>query len=129
MLRRSTLIGFVALLGFDTLAQICFKYAALAAAPLEVELAWLERVVSTPWIYGSILGYVGAFFAWIKLLEHAPIGPAFAASHLEVIGVLMLSAVLFNEPIGWPQISGCTAIVLGILCLAADGAAETAARA
>ena len=46
MLRRSILIGFAALLGFDTLSQICFKHAALGAAPLRIERrATLVRAV------------------------------------------------------------------------------------
>ena len=54
----------------------------------------------------------------MSLLKHAPIGPAFAASHLEIISVLGMSYWLFNEPIGWPQIIGCCFIVAGIMCLA-----------
>jgi drug/metabolite transporter (DMT)-like permease len=126
-LRHSTLLGFAALLGFDTLAQVCFKYAAIVAAPLTLDLAWLMRAISEPWLFGAIAGYIGAFFTWITLLERTPIGPAFAASHLEVISVLVLSAALFDEHIGLPQISGCAAIVLGILCLAVDGSKKATA--
>lgn len=115
-------------MGFDTLSQVCFKYAATGAAPLTLDLAWLARVFSEPWVYGAIIGYIGAFFTWITLLERTPIGPAFAASHLEVISVLILSSMLFEEHIGLPQISGCAAIVLGILCLAVDGSKGAAAE-
>ena len=62
--------------------------------------------------------YVGAFVTWMTLLEHAPIGPAFAASHLEVISVMVLSVVLFNEHIGTPQWIGSALIIAGIVCLA-----------
>ena len=119
-MRRFYLLGFLALLTFDTAAQICFKFAALAAAPFSADVHWLLRAAATPWIYGSIAAYVGAFFTWMTLLERAPVGPAFAASHLEVVAVLILSVVLFGEPLGSPQIIGCVAILLGILCLAAD---------
>jgi drug/metabolite transporter (DMT)-like permease len=107
---------------------VCFKYAAIAAAPLTVDLAWLERAFGEPWLYGSVAGYIGAFFTWIALLERAPIGPAFAASHLEVVSVLIVSAVLFKEHIGLPQIAGCLAIVLGILCLATDSSGTVPAK-
>jgi drug/metabolite transporter (DMT)-like permease len=118
--RRFYLIGFLVLMSFDTAAQVCFKLAALASAPFAADTAWLVRVLGTPWVYGSIGAYVGAFLTWMTLLERAPIGPAFAASHLEVISVLILSVVLFNEHLGVAQIAGCVAIMLGILCLAAD---------
>mgnify|MGYP000547070158 CR=1 FL=1 len=60
--------------------------------PLEFSPAWLVRVFGQPWIYGAFVGYIGAFFTWMSLLKHAPIGPAFAASHLEIITVLATDA-------------------------------------
>ena len=123
-MRRFYLIGFLALMAFDTLAQISFKVAGEHALPLEFSPAWLLRVFGQPWIYGAFVGYIGAFFTWMSLLKHAPIGPAFAASHLEIISVLAISYWLFNEPIGWPQIIGCLFIVAGIMCLAVSETQE-----
>ncbi|MEP7242578.1 MAG: EamA family transporter [Gammaproteobacteria bacterium] len=125
---RFYFVGFLSLLAFDTAAQVCFKFAALAAAPFSPDVAWLLRVAGTPWVYGSIGGYVGAFLTWMMLLERAPLGPAFAASHLEVISVLFLSAVLFDEPLGSATFIGCAAIVLGIVCLAASPTESLAAQ-
>jgi drug/metabolite transporter (DMT)-like permease len=123
---RFYLIGFGLLMGFDTLAQLCFKWAGLHAGALTFDGPWLLRVFGEPWIYGSVLGYVGAFFTWMTLLTRAPVGPAFAASHLEVVSVLILSAVLFGEHLSVLQWLGSVAIVAGIVCLAvgeSDGAA------
>lgn len=121
-MRRFYLIGFIVLMGFDTLAQVSFKFAGNHALPVTADLAWLLRVFGQPWIYGALLGYVGAFFTWMSLLRHAPIGPAFAASHLEVASVTLLSVWLFHEPLTLARVLGAVAIVAGILCL---GAAET----
>jgi MFS family permease len=52
------------------------------------------------------------------------IGPAFAASHLEILSVLALSYWLFDERIGMPQIIGCLFIVAGIACLAVSETQE-----
>ncbi|WOI44347.1 DMT family transporter [Acidovorax sp. BLS4] len=126
-MKRFYALGFLALVAFDTLAQISFKLAGEHALPLELSADWLVRVFGHPWIYGAFIGYLGAFFTWMTLLEHAPIGPAFAASHLEVVSVLAISAVWFNEPIGWPQVAGAVLILGGIACLArseADADAE-----
>lgn len=117
-MKRFYFIGFLALMVFDTLTQISIKYAGIQALPLEFSLAWLGRLFGYPWIYGAVAGYLGAFFTWMTLLKRAPIGPAFAASHLEIISVLMLSSVLFNEHIGWAKIAGCGLILLGIIFLA-----------
>ena len=117
-MKRFYFIGFLVLMAFDTLAQLSFKQAGNAALPLEMSPAWLMRVFGEPWIYGAFVGYIGAFFTWMSLLKRAPIGPAFAASHLEIISVLALSHYLFNEEIGWSQIVGCLFIIAGIICLA-----------
>ena len=131
-MRRFYLIGFLALMAFDTLAQISFKVAGEHALPLEFSPAWLLRVFGQPWIYGAFIGYLGAFFTWMVLLKHAPIGPAFAASYLEIVAVLVISAVWFGEPIGWPQILGTVLILGGICCggqRVLDGAEDRACGA
>ena len=117
-MRRFYLIGFLVLVAFDTFAQVCFKLTANAAMPPETDIAWLVRVLSSPWVYCAIACYIGAFVTWMTLLEHAPIGPAFAASHLEVISVLALSVVIFGEHVGVPQLVGSALIIAGIVCLA-----------
>jgi drug/metabolite transporter (DMT)-like permease len=117
-MRRFYVIGFAVLMGFDTLSQVSFKVAGNAALPLALDAAWLARVFGRPWVYGALVGYVGAFFTWMTLLRHAPIGPAFAASHLEVVSVMLLSFWLFEEPLTWPRALGAVAIVAGIACLA-----------
>ncbi len=122
--RRFYVLGFLALMCFDTLAQVAFKYAALSAQPFAPDAAWLWRVLASPWTYGAIACYVATFFTWITLLAHAPVGPAYAASHLEIISVLALSAMLFQEPVHAPQILGCALIVLGILTLARGASAQ-----
>ena len=123
-MKRFYIVGFLVLMAFDTLAQLSFKQAGNAALPLELSMDWLQRVFGQPWIYGAFVGYIGAFFTWMSLLKHAPIGPAFAASHLEIISVLALSYWLFKEPTGWPQLVGCLFIVAGIVCLAISETGE-----
>ncbi len=116
-MRRFYLFGFLLLMGFDTLAQISFKYAGTQALPFAANLAWVLRVFSDPWIYGALIGYVGAFFTWMAVLKHAPIGPAFAASHLEVVSVMLLSIWLFDEQLTLPRVIGALLIIAGIACL------------
>lgn len=125
-MRRFLAIGFFLLLVFDTVTQIGFKYAALDALPVSADLAWLTRIASHPWVYLAIGGYIGAFFTWMSLLKHAPIGPAFAASHSEVVTVLIFAAILFDEKLGWMQLIGAVAVVSGIACLACGANDERA---
>ncbi|ALH95890.1 DMT family transporter [Acinetobacter equi] len=117
-MRSFYIIGFLALLSFDTLAQISFKYASIYALPVTFDIAWLTRIFSQPWIYGAFVGYIGAFFTWMTLLKYAPVGPSFAASHLELISVTLFSIWLFNEPLTIPKVIGATLIIAGVLFLA-----------
>ncbi|ENX35556.1 hypothetical protein F889_01225 [Acinetobacter colistiniresistens] len=119
-MKKFYIIGFLVLMLFDTLAQISFKFASVHAMPLTFDWAWLVRVFSHPWIYGAFIGYLGAFFIWMNLLKHAPIGPAFAASHLELISVMFLSIWLFNEPLTFTKVAGAILIFAGVCFLAKD---------
>lgn len=119
-MKRFYLIGFFCLMASDTLAQTCFKLAGTAAQPLEFSPDWMLRILASPWSYGALAGYLCSFVTWMTLLRHAPIGPAFAASHMELISVTLVSAWFFHEPLTLPKIAGGLLILLGVLCLAKD---------
>jgi drug/metabolite transporter (DMT)-like permease len=127
-MRRFYLIGFLVLLAFDTLAQIGFKLAAVAAAPPELEMAWLGRIATEGWIYLAIAGYLGAFVTWMTLLRYAPIGPAFAATHLDIVTVLVVSVMWLGETLSGPQIVGAALILTGITVLAVTKSEEPERR-
>lgn len=117
-MKKFYLVGFLTLLMFDTLAQVSFKLAALHAAPLTLDAAWLLRIFSQLWIYAALLGYAGAFFTWMNLLRSAPLGPAFAASHLEILSVTLVSVWLFDDALTLIKALGGLLILAGVLCLA-----------
>jgi len=116
--RRFYLIGFGILLVFDTLTQVSIKLATAQAGGFMADLSWLLAVCGEPWLYAAIMGYLGAFVTWMTLLKHAPIGPAFAASHLEVVTVLIVSVTYFKEHLSAGQMLGGLCIIAGIVCLA-----------
>jgi len=116
-IRRFYVLGFGVLMLFDTWTQISFKLAAVQTGEFAPSLAWLQAAVCSPWIYGAVAGYLGAFVTWMTLLKRAPVGPAFAASHLEVITVLIVSVLFFGEHLAPLQIVGGLCIVLGIVFL------------
>ena len=125
-MKRFYLLAFLCLMASDTLAQTCFKLAGAAAEPLEPGMDWVLRIVQSPWSYGALTGYLCSFVTWMTLLRHAPVGPAFAASHMELISVTLLSAWLFHEPITLSKVAGGLLILLGVLCLAKDESAGAA---
>ena len=110
-------LGFGMLVIFDTWTQTSFKMAAVQAGGFSLTLTWLANAATSFWTYAAIAGYLGAFFTWMTLLKHAPVGPAFAVTHLEVVTVLIVSVVVFGEHLGAPQIVGGLFIVAGIIVL------------
>lgn len=120
MMTRFYLLGFSALMLFDTLAQVSLKYAAIHASPLTLDATWLCRIFAHMWVYMAFAGFIGAFYTWMTLLRYAPVGPAFAASHLDIIFVTLISTWLFNDDLSLAKIAGGVLILLGILCLARD---------
>jgi len=117
-MKRVVIIGFIFLMSFDTFGQLSFKLASINAGPLELDLVWFLRLFTKPWVYGAILGYLGAFVTWMTILKYAPMGPAFAASHLELISVSIFSVWLLGESMNVHKIIGGTLIILGVFCLA-----------
>lgn len=116
--RRFYLLGFTLLLACDVVVQVSFKLAGNHAFPPQASIDWLLRVFGQPWIYLAVIGYICNFFIWMSLLKHAPIGPAFAATHLEVVAVMLISVWLFGEPLTLARVTGAVIIVAGIICLA-----------
>lgn len=110
--------GFAFLLIFDTCGQLSFKYTALQAVPFVFDTAWVARILCSPWLYSTIFCYTGAFATWIILLKRAPIGPAFAVSHLQVVTVMFLSIWLFDENLTLNRLAGAGFIIVGIIVLA-----------
>lgn len=118
------MVGFSALMLCDTLTQVSFKLASNHGGEFVMQLVWFMSIFSQPWIYGAVLGYLGSFVAWMTLLKHAPVGPAFAASHLEVVLVLVVSAVYFGDRLAPMQVLGALLIVIGIICLSLSEAEQ-----
>jgi drug/metabolite transporter (DMT)-like permease len=111
------IVGFSALMLCDTLTQVSFKLASNHGGEFVMQLEWFLSIFSQPWIYGAVFGYLGSFIAWMTLLKHAPVGLAYAASHLVVVAVLAVSAVYFGDRLAPMQLVGALMIVVGIICL------------
>ncbi len=118
MNRRALLVGFVLLVAFNSAAQLALKSASTGALPLQFGAAWLSRLLHQRALYFAILGFVSGFLVWMALLRHAPIGPAFAASNLDIVTVLLASAWFLGEHVGGWQVVGAVLIVAGVGCLA-----------
>jgi drug/metabolite transporter (DMT)-like permease len=123
--KKFYIIGFFILLCFDTLTQTSFKLAAVATAPAVFELAWIGRLLAEKWVYVAVFSYIGAFISYMTLLKHAPIGPAFAATHLEIVTVTLVSVLFLGEKLTALQVAGSVLIMAGIFLLGTEPEADT----
>jgi drug/metabolite transporter (DMT)-like permease len=123
------IVGYLMLLFFDTLAQVAFKLGAVHCAPVQLALDWGLKVLHEPWVYVAIACFIGAFATYMIILKHAPIGPAFAASHLDVVTVLLVSVTWLHEQVSPMQILGSLLIAAGVAVLGIEGSKNYIASA
>lgn len=117
-------IGFAVLALVDTAIQIFLKIGARTTGEFAPGARWLVAAATSFWIYAAIAGYVVTYFIWMTLLERAPVGPAFAASHLQILTVLIASVWLFHERITMRESIGAACIISGIAVLAISESKE-----
>ncbi len=118
-MRLKILLGFLLLIAIDTYVQIGFKFAGNSIGEPTLDAAWLTRVLNEPWLLTVLAGYGAAFVVYMTILKYAPVGPAYAASHMEIVTVTIFSWAYFGDTITPVQAIGCCAIVGGVLMLAA----------
>ena len=126
-MNRFILLGFLLLMSIDTASQVCIKLAGNRIGPFEFDAAWLARATAEPLIYLVLLSFGCSFVVYITLLKYAPVGPAYAAAHSHIVGVLIVSILVFGETLSLMQAFGATAIIAGVTILAAtEGRANDA---
>ena len=111
-------IGFTVLALIDTTIQVSFKLAGRRTGEFSPSIEWVRAAITEPWIYVAIAGYLVTLALWMTLLKRAPLGPAFVASHLQVVTVLAASVLLFHEVLRPREIAGAVCIIAGIAVLA-----------
>ena len=116
-MRRFYIIGFLVLVLCDTFTQVAFKFSAISV-PNTFDLSWVVGLLMQKWLYLAVIGYIGAFITYMTLLKHAPIGPAYAVSHLEVVTTAAAAMFFFHEHMTMLQYAGALFIVAAIIVLA-----------
>jgi drug/metabolite transporter (DMT)-like permease len=117
-MKKAVYALFGLLLAVDTFNQVAFKMAGERTAPVTFDADWLGRIVNEPWIAAILGGYLAAFLIYMTVLRDVEIGPAFAASHMEIVTVTIVSMLFFGERFTLLQAAGCAAIVAGVAILA-----------
>lgn len=120
--RSSVLLAWLALLLLETLCQTSLKLAGQSTGAFDLDSASIIAALSTPWLWVAIGCYLGAFLAWMTILDKSPLSAAFPTSAIVFVSVMIVSWYVFREPVDWEKILGSVIIVAGILMLGGERA-------
>jgi drug/metabolite transporter (DMT)-like permease len=112
--RAAAILNFAALLAFTALGQFSFKIAADRLGVASLDAAWIRAFLHEPSVALILFANFGALVSYLTLVRNVAIGPAFAAAHLSIVVVVIVSVAYFHETLNWIQALGCVAIFMGV---------------
>jgi multidrug transporter EmrE-like cation transporter len=114
--------GFGYILGtvlFTVYGQVVLKWQVLKAGILPEAFAdrivFLIGLVRNPWILSGIAAGFLAFLCWIAAMTKFELSYAYPFMSLSFVLVLILSAVLFHEPVSIPKLAGLSFVIVGLI--------------
>lgn len=111
------LTAWVVLVALETLCQVALKSAGSAVGAFDLDRESILAAISTPWLWVAIGCYIGAFMAWMTILDKSALSAAFPTSAIVFVSVMIASVLVFGEPVHWEKVLGSAIIVAGILLL------------
>jgi len=99
--------------------QVVIKWQVLKAGSLPEfaidKLAFIAKLFLNPWVISALAAAVLASAAWIGAMTKLQLSHAYPFMSANFVAVLVLSGILFHEPITMPKIIGLGLIVSGII--------------
>jgi len=119
---ESSITGFAYVLGSvlcTVYGQIIVKWqvgkAGALPATLSGKIQFLLSLIFNPWIMSGILAGFFALLCWLAAMTKFELSYAYPFMSLAFVLVLVLSAVLFHEPLTAAKILGVLLIIAGIV--------------
>ena len=106
----------------DSVGQIAFK--AAAADPRAHALDGLARwraMASRPWLWAGIGSYVAEFLVWIAFLSLVPLSDGVLLGSINIVAVMVLGRVLFNERLTPLRVAGVALVSIGVAVVGLGG--------
>jgi len=106
-------------IGLGVYGQTVLKWQIARAGPLPngvyAQLAYLFGVLSNLWVLSGIAGAFLAMLFWIAALAVLDLSVAYPFTSAAFVLILLLSHVLFGEPMTAPKLAGMALIVAGLV--------------
>jgi drug/metabolite transporter (DMT)-like permease len=113
-------LAWLALLAFETLAQVTLKMGGEPLAAMPFGLPWLAEAAHNSWVWAGVAGYVGAFAAWMIILDTVPLSLGFPMTAAVVLAVAAASHYLFGEVLSYWRLGGIALIIAGLVVMGGD---------
>lgn len=99
--------------------QVVLKWQVSLAGPMPAEtsekIGFLLGLLLKPWILSGFAAAFLASIAWMAAMTKFDLSYAYPFMSLNFVIVLVLSAVLFSEPVTAPKLIGLSLIIVGII--------------
>ena len=99
--------------------QIAIKWQVVEAgafpADPEGKLLFIAKLLLNPWVISALAAALLAAVAWMAAMTKLDLSHAYPFMSLAFILVLILSALIFHEPVTLPKIAGLALISVGIV--------------
>jgi multidrug transporter EmrE-like cation transporter len=106
-------------IAFTIYGQLVLKWQMSQAGPLPLVLSdriwFLARLLLNPWIISAFASAFLASLCWMAAMSRFQISHAYPFTSLSFVIILLLSALLFHEPVTPLKLIGLALIVIGII--------------
>lgn len=99
----------------DTLGQVAFKFAATIPDPEKsIKDYWLN-LFRQPWLWVGIFAYIFEFLLWLAFLTLVPLSLGVLLAAVNIITVMVVGRILFNEKLTPTRVAGILLITGGVV--------------
>lgn len=102
---------------FTLAANFFFKQGAAGLAPFTFSVDTLRAALANTPIWIGAAFYLAAAVAWLAALSIVPLNIAVSVSALLYIGIVLLAALAFHEPIPLIRWAGIALVALGLFVI------------
>lgn len=106
-------------IAFDTVGQVAFKYAAISKKESDGWQYW-RALFTNYWLWIGVAAYVVEFLLWLAFLTVVPLFQGVLMVSLNIITVMIVGRLLFDEKLTNLRLIGMFFILIGVILVGAS---------
>jgi multidrug transporter EmrE-like cation transporter len=113
-----TIILLILALVFNLIAQTFLKQAVTGIRFDLLSVSFVAKMISNPQIWSGAVFYGMSFVFYVMALSRGELSRISPVSQaLTTVGVVLISVILFNEPLSITKVAGLTLLIAGTIIL------------